>query len=158
MGLSSLVYFGSLHNIPIPCLQSVNKIIFNFLWSAKTESINRATLLLPRDRGGLGITDLGIKLPALQLKQLQSITSPRTEGKWVYLARYCIGRKLSKIHPSLSFLGHNGKPHFDLLKPSPKFYQLFHESLIKLKHNIGDLQKEHFTPEVIYTALEQQKT
>ena len=120
LGLSGLVYLGSVHNIPTPCLQSVNKLIFNFLWSGKTELINRASLLLPRDRGGLGITDLGIKLQALQLKRLQGITSPIIDEKWVYLARYWIGHKLGKTHPPWSFLARNDKPHFDLLTPPPR--------------------------------------
>ena len=50
----------------------------------------------------------------------------------------------------------NDKPHFDLLKPPPKFYRSFHKSLIKLKYNIGNLQKENFTAKAIYTTLEQQ--
>ena len=53
-----------------------------------------------KDKGGLGITDLEIKLSALHLKRLQSITSLLIEEKWVYFARYWIGRKLSKVHPS----------------------------------------------------------
>ena len=139
--------------------KSINKLIFKFLWSGKTQTINRATLFLPKDRGDLGITDLEIRLPALQLKRLQSITSPLIEEKWIYFARYWIGRKLSKVHPSWSFLGANNTPHFDLLKPSPlpKFYQLFSECLDKLKTNIDDLQKESFTTKAIYTTLEQQR-
>ena len=79
LDLSGLVFLCSVQTIPISCLQSINKLIFNFLWSGKTLSINRATLFLPKDRGSVGITDLEIKLPALQLKQLQSITSPLFE-------------------------------------------------------------------------------
>ena len=98
LGFSGLTYLGSVQTIPIPCLQSINKLIFNFLWSGKTQSINRATLFLPRDRGGLGSTYLEIKLPEMG------------KEKWVYFAHYWIGRKLSKVHPSWSFLGAN-KPH-----------------------------------------------
>ena len=119
LGLSGLVCLGSVHPIPIPCLHSINKLIFSFLWSGKTEMINQATLFLPGDRGGLGITDLEIKLPALQLKWLQSITSPLTEEKWIFLARYWIGRKLNKVHPLWSFLRANNTTHFDLLTPPP---------------------------------------
>ena len=75
-GLSSLVYLGSVQPIPITCLQSINTLIFKCLWSGKTVAINRATLFLSKDRGGLGITDLEIKLPARQLKWLKSTTSP----------------------------------------------------------------------------------
>ena len=127
LGLSSLVYLGSVHTIPITCLQSINKLIFELLWSGKTKSINRAILFLPKDREGLGITDLEIKLTTLQLKRLQSSGSPPIDEKWVYFARYWIGQKLSKVHPSWSFLGANNKPHFDLLKSpnSTSFFQNF---------------------------------
>ena len=126
LGLSCLVYLGSVQTIPIPCLQSINKLIFDFLWSGKTESINRATLFFPKDRGGPGITDLEIKLPALQLKQLQSIMSPLFEEKWVYFARYWIRQKLSKVHSLWTFLGADNKPHFDLLK-SPQNSLILHQ-------------------------------
>ena len=114
-------------------------------------------MVLPKDRGGLGITDLEIKLPALQLKWLQSITSPLIEEKWVYFTCYWIGRKLSRVHPSWSFLGANNKPHFDLLTTPLEFYHSFLEHLGKLKSNIEILQKEKFTTKAIYTILEQQK-
>ena len=55
LGLSGLMYPGLVHPTPFPCLQLINKIIFSFLWSGKTEMINRVTLFFPRDRGGLGI-------------------------------------------------------------------------------------------------------
>ena len=119
LGLSGQVYLGSVQPIPKTCLQSINTLIVKFLWSEKTEPINSTTLTLPKDRGGLGITDLEIKLLALHLKRLQSITCPLIEVKWVYFARYWTGRKLSRIHPAWSSLGADNKPHFDLLNPPP---------------------------------------
>ena len=102
LGLSDLVYLGSVQTIPIPCLQPINKVIFNFLWSGKTQLINRS--IAPE---GHRITDMKTKLPALQLKWLQSITNPLLEDTWVYLL--VIGL----------VLGANNKPHFDLLIPPP---------------------------------------
>ena len=119
---------------------------------------NRTTLTLPKDRSGLGITDLQIKLPVFHLKLLQSITSPLIEAKWVYFVRYWIGRKLSRILPEWSFLGANNKPHFHLLRTLLAFCCSFLEHLGKQKPNIEALQKEKFTTKTIYTILEQQKT
>ena len=150
--LSGLVYLGSIQTIPTPSMQSINQLIFNFLWSGKTQPINQATLFLPKNRGGPGITDLELKLSALQLKRLQSITSPLFEEKWIHLVRYWIGRKLSNVHPSWSFLGANNKPHFNLLNPpppppplAPKFYQLLTGFSLSRNSNIEDLRKEKFS-------------
>ena len=108
------MYLGSVQPIPKTCLQSINRLIFKFLWSDKTEQINRTTLTLPKDRGGLGITDLEIKLPALHLNGYQPL-----HALWVPFTRYWIGQKLSRFHPAWSSLGSNNKPHFDPLNPFP---------------------------------------
>ena len=142
LGLSGLVYLGSVQPIPRSFLQSINKLIFKFLWSGKTKPINRTTLILPEDKGDLGITDLEIKLPALQLKRLQSITSLQIEEKWIYSARYWIGRNLSRVHPLWSFFRANNKPHSDPFKPPPEFYRSFLAHVEKLKPNIKTLQKK----------------
>ena len=115
--LSGLVYLDSVQPIPKICLQSINRLIFKFLWSDKTKQINRTTITLAKDRGSLGMTDLEIKLPALHLKWLQTITCPLIEMKWVHFARYWIDWKLSKFHAAWSSLGSKTNPFPTLWKP-----------------------------------------
>ena len=54
LGLSGLIYLGTVYPIPKPCLNRINTLIFNFLWSAKNEMIKRDVLFLPTSRGVWG--------------------------------------------------------------------------------------------------------
>ena len=105
LGLSGLVYLGSvhLHPIPFPCFQTINKLNSVSCGQEKRDDKPCHSVSSQEQRGGLGITDLDIKLPALQLKRMQCILSPFPEAKWIFLPRYWIGRKLSKVRPMWSF-------------------------------------------------------
>ena len=46
------------------------KLIYNFLWGSKIETISRATLLAPLFEGGLGHIDIIAKSKALKLSTL----------------------------------------------------------------------------------------
>ena len=51
LGLSGLIYLGTVYPIPKPCLNRVNTLVFNFLWSSRSEMIKREVLLLSVNRG-----------------------------------------------------------------------------------------------------------
>ena len=65
MLLSKLWYVCNIFVLPNDLLSEINKIIFKFLWNNKNpEPIARATLFLPRERGGLGML-----VPSMQQSQ-----------------------------------------------------------------------------------------
>ena len=76
LGLSGLVYLSLVQPILFTCLQSINKHIFKFLWFGKTETINQATLFLPKDRGGLGITDLELNFQRFSSNGCKVLRTP----------------------------------------------------------------------------------
>ena len=83
LGLSGLIYLRTVYPIPKPCLNRVNTLIFNFLWSGKNEMIKREVLLLLTSRGGLGLMDVATKLQALQFKSMQAMARATQVPKWV---------------------------------------------------------------------------
>ena len=111
VGLSRLIYLGTVYPIPKPCLNRVNSLVFNFLWSGRNEMIKREVIFLNTDQGGLGLTDLSTKLEALQFKGMQAMTSMAQGPMWVFLAWYWIGRTIAKYSNLWVFLQNNSTPH-----------------------------------------------
>ncbi len=89
----------------------VNRIIFNFLWSGKTELVKRGIIFQPRLQGGLGLCNIVLKTQALLLRPIAKIIDDSCETKWVHFGRYWAGRCLSKYSSSWSFLRSNKLPH-----------------------------------------------
>lgn len=66
--LSVLSYVTSIMPIPAPTKQAVERVIFRFVWDGKPDKVKRDIVKLPKKRGGLGLTDLGILATALHVK------------------------------------------------------------------------------------------
>ena len=102
--LSGLWYTGSVVPLPAWAEKKINQIIFDFLWSGKNEQIKREVCYLPYELGGLKVVNVALKCKALLAKSVVFITDDQYKAKWVYLARYFIGRDLGKLHESWVFL------------------------------------------------------
>ena len=146
LGLSGLIYLGTVYPIPKPCLNRVNTLIFNFLWSGRNEMIKCEVLLLPTSRGGLGLMDLATKLQALQFKSMQAMARATEVPKWVFLAWYWIGRTIANQSSLWAFLRNNTTPHCGKTRnEKPLAYRTFLATLDSLKNVLKDLQAQQFT-------------
>jgi len=60
LGLAKLVYSTSLLTISKPLIDSINKIIFSFLWEGKTPKIKKKAIVAKKKRGGFKVIDFEI--------------------------------------------------------------------------------------------------
>ena len=88
--------------------------------SGKNEQIKRKVCYLPYELGGLKVVNVALKCKALLARNAVFITDDQYKAKWVYLARYFIGRALGKLHTSWGFLKSIAKPH---AWSPPSYYQ-----------------------------------
>ena len=159
LGLSALIYLGTVSPIPKSCLTRVNTLVFNFLWSDRNEMIKRDIILfLPTDRGGLGFTDLTTKLQALLFKSIRVMTRETHASKWVFLARYWIGRTIAKHSNLWAFLLNSNTPHCEKTRnEKPIAYQALLATVDILQNVLQDLNVKQFAAKATYQALLAQK-
>ena len=63
--LSPLFYLGPVYPLPPSVEKAVNRAIFSFIWSGKTELFRRSVLVQSLDEGGLGVTNIRHKCDGL---------------------------------------------------------------------------------------------
>ena len=132
LALSGLWYTGSVVPLPAWAEKKINKIIFDFLWSGKNEQIKRDVCYLPYELGGLKVVNVALKCKALLARGVVFITDSQYKAKWVYLARYFIGRDLGRLHEQWGFLKSHTKPH---AWSAPLYYQ----SVVSAAKDIKDV-------------------
>ena len=57
-GISKLNFICNMCPVPEWVIKDVNKILYDFIWSGKPAKVKRATLIAPKEQGGLGMVDL----------------------------------------------------------------------------------------------------
>ena len=150
LGLSGLWYTGSVVPLPAWAEKRINRIIFNFLWSGKNEQIKREVCYLPYELGGLKVVNVALKCKALLAKSVVFITDEQYRAKWVYLARYFIGRALGKVHTAWGFLKSNIKPH---AWSAPGYYQSVASAAKDIKDVFITFVGKTLAVKVIYAEL-----
>ena len=111
LALSGLWYTGSVVPLPAWAEKKINQAIFDFLWSGKNEQIKGEVCYLPYELGGLKVVNVALKCRALLAKSTVFITDSQYKAKWVYLARYFVGRDLGRLDHLWGFLKSHTKPH-----------------------------------------------
>ena len=66
-------------------IQTIFKLMWNFLWNGKHVRIPRNVCTLPREMGGLGLPNIEILIKVRRIKTLISIV--KNKGSWNLLAR-----------------------------------------------------------------------
>ena len=79
--------------IPIPkeCQKQINSLIFNFIWSNKSEKIKRNTLIGEKLDGGLEIPDIEIYSKTLKLKWLKFLVS-NEDANWKVIPKFFLNQ------------------------------------------------------------------
>ena len=136
-GLSQFWYLASVLPFPESYKKQVEDALFQYLWTPPhntkknslasddkrvNEPIERKTLYLPKDKGGIGLLDPITQSTALRSKFISHIVDPHSTEKWVFLARYWIGFPLGTLHPDWIFLRANHLPKID--RPIYPYYYL----------------------------------
>ena len=89
LGLAKLVYSTSLLTIPKPLIDSINKIIFSFIWESKTPKIKKKTIIAERKHGGLKMIDFEIMERALKIAWIKRITEDG-DASWKTILNYAV--------------------------------------------------------------------
>ena len=94
LALSGLWYTATVLPMPETVINRVNKALWAFFWSDKTEQVKRDLLVKSPSEGGMGVTHVTSKARALRLRGLSQITNSDCEAKWVHLPMYWLGRSV----------------------------------------------------------------
>ena len=134
--------------LALQLISTFERQIFDFLWSGKTSPLQRRTVYLPVDEGGLNLVHPLYKQKSLQLKILHEVVNEQQPHYFTQLPRYWFGRRLGSLHPSWDFLTGNDLPHF-VGSTLPPFYkdllEIFHTmDLTKLPPTPTPWQTHHF--------------
>ena len=104
VALSKIWFIASLLQLPKWALKQIEKHIYAFVWENKgMEPIQRKTLYLPTDQGGLGILHPLLQCQALTIKYYLFITDQNKQITWLQFARYWMSLRLAKYDPNWSF-------------------------------------------------------
>jgi hypothetical protein len=134
MILSKLWYLASVVNLPDSFIRKVEKEIFSFFWSSKTEFLARSTLQLPREKGGINVINIRLKIASIQLSQIGKIIFDDDTLGWVKFGHIWLGLRLIRF-PGYFFT--NSIPHRgDHL---PAFYQALSVTLTTIFRDFPSL-------------------
>ena len=150
LALSGLWYTGSVVPLPAWAEKKINQVIFDFLWSGKNEQLKREVCFLPYELGGLNVVNVALKCKALLAKSVVFIIDGQYKAKWVYLARYFIGRNLGRLQDSWGFLKSHTKPH---AWSAPSYYQYVASAAKDIKDVFITFVGETLAVRVIYAEL-----
>ena len=96
------------------------------------------------------MVNVAFKCKALLAKSVVFITDDQYKAKWVYLARFFIGRDLGRLHDSWGFLKSHNKPHAWF---APSYYQSVVSAAKDIKDVFITFMGKTFAVRVIYAEL-----
>lgn len=89
-------------SVPISEFNKIDKLISKFIWQKKKPRIKFKTLLLPKEKGGLGLPNLKYYYWAAQLNAIVAWTTNDKESGWVEIEQSTIKRIPLTILPFIS--------------------------------------------------------
>jgi exonuclease III len=146
MLLSKVWYMATILKVPDFFIKLIEKEMFTFIWNSTYEPIKRATLYLPKIKGGIGLTNIRLKIIALQLTQACKIVHDDASQAWVPFGHIWLGLQLIKFK---DYAFSNTVPH--CIENIPPYYQSIIENIrstLKIKKDLtltkGDRCKVHY--------------
>ena len=90
--LSKIWYLAHVEKPPTDIIQSIPKDILDFLWNYRKVRVNRNTITLPIEMGGLAIMDIETQCEAIQCSILVKIAKKKNQNKtWTDLMLWQFG-------------------------------------------------------------------
>jgi len=119
LAAATLWYVAPVYPLSRSVQRKIEKLMFEFLWDGKTELVNRKTLYLSKEEGGLGLVCIPLKAKALLLKSVKkALTDP--EAPTSRYAHYWLGLSLRQLDPES---WNNNIPHS--MERPPHFESIF---------------------------------
>ena len=86
--LAKAWYMSHVYPVPQETAKSVEKCIFKFIWNGNYHPVNRKTLYLKREKGGIGVIDMNIKAKAIFFSTFYKCIKNKITG-YELLIYYC---------------------------------------------------------------------
>ena len=150
IGASGLWYTATVLTMPGSVHTKVNKLIWGFLWSSKTELVKRKHCILPCAQGGLHVINPAEKAKALKLRWIPCLGDLHYTAKWVYFGRYWLGLPVGRLMPAWSFLRDNSRPKYIGDKRPPVYKHLL-SAVDRVKSDLS--QMPNFRVKTFYHLL-----
>ena len=84
--LPKLIYpLTVLENPKQELINKINKYMFDFLWDAKPDKINRKTIIQDYENGGLKMIDLNIFITSIKAGWVKRLTNKDNVGDWKHI-------------------------------------------------------------------------
>ncbi len=109
--LTKLWYVAACHILTPSFMKWLERLIFKYIWSNKSERIKRLTLIRPYNQGGLGVMHIKSRCTAYQVKHVQQVIN-NSISNGAALAKYFLAKPLLKLEPSIAddSPSHAGQP------------------------------------------------
>ena len=147
-----LLHTGKHISLPLKYENILTQLMFQFVWApSKIENIKRATLQLPKSKGGKGVPIIKLKIISAQLSRFYEISRlEKITELWHEWTRHQLGSSIKIINPSLFT---NTAPN--TISPNTQY--------AILRHYLYKLDKSNFTWEtdklkLIYEQLQNLQT
>ena len=149
MILAKAWYLAAIIPPPRAVQVTIERNIFRFLWSGKRETINRKTMYLPLEEGGVGIFDIRYKYMSMFLFQILKLFK-NSEAPWTNFGHMYLGLSLRKF--SNYIFDNCNYPH--RIPTEPGFYKECIRALNIILRAKPDFQlKETLTSKDFYKLL-----
>jgi hypothetical protein len=149
--LSKVWYLGSVMELPNNVCTKITRLVFEFLWQGRPESLKREVVYNHWSKGGLGLFNVSNRIMAYQIKHLARLVNG-IEANWRFFAIYYVGFSLRTYVPEF---GSNLIPHSDL---PTMFYAGVMSSFRKLLHKKVEFGFTGVTVKTVYWDLQQSVT
>ena len=143
LGLSKLISSSACLHTPPYVIDTVNKLIADFIWNGKKPKIKRDTLIVAKERGGLDLPEYEIITKSLLCAWVKRMKDSADED-WIIIPSYYLknvgGPLIFDSNCDLSFLELKNMPAFyiDILKTWEEIHYVTVRSTPLSKHDIRE--------------------
>ena len=119
--ISQINYEIEMKSIPKNIVKEIDKTLLNFLWNGKQPLVNKQTICLEVEKGGLNMINLNTFIQAKHIKIIHKIINSETQH-WNMIGKHWL-KYLDKTYNSENFLYHCSNIKGIQTTPSSQFYK-----------------------------------
>ncbi|KAI8478584.1 hypothetical protein Bbelb_436820 [Branchiostoma belcheri] len=146
LAAATLWYAAPVYPLPQSVLRKIEKEMFTFVWDGKTELVNRRTMFLPKEKGGVGLVDVRLKANAILLKCVRkALLFPQDPA--MRFVHYWLGISLRHIDPDS---WSNSAPHSI---DRPAHYKVIRDLITSVSESCPSFDWKSGSVSVLYNTL-----
>ena len=145
--LAPLFFLAPVFPLPSDVERAINRAIFSFIWSGKTELVRRAVLVQSLAKGGLGVVNIRHKCDAFFVSGVKALLGE--EGPpWRFFSLYWVASSLRGVLPSTVW--RNDIPHSF---PPTAYYRYFCKLVLLISQISPDIDWGPVSVRQLYEQL-----